>query len=323
MREHVQAALNQDQQQQGESTQKKIEVSGEAFLPGDDQFLRIAYYLSQATEIKGYKVLYDQVYKLSFAKLNVDYTQIYPLDRYANGALALEGYVKQWRADQLENGGYPLSPYGSGWGATHRVYLNPDPEHAIAVYKHFLEQAKVAQWGKAVNWSKLGDYQTVTTCRDVIVIYMSGQNMLDEFGAALQRYQQDNAGHFLDEIPVMTAPLSGLQGVGYAEDLPPMRDGGPVLAYWEQKNEIWRDTHPWIGENDGLFGLSHSEWRSLFILAALRMPGQSGMDSLRANLREIAMAAGLTPTTMYKKPVISEGLLSKIADVLFPESSQI
>jgi hypothetical protein len=320
MREHIQAALIQDQKQQGESAQKKVEVSGEAFLPGDDQFLRVAYYLSQVTEIKDYQALYDQAYKLSFAKINVDYTQTYSLDQYANDAQALNGYVIPWQANQLGNSksGYPLSPGGTGYGATHRIYLNPDPRYAIAVYKYFLEQAKNAAWGKAVLSSKLGDYQVVTTCRDVTVIYMSGQDMLGIFSATLRQYQQDHANHFLDEIPVMTAPLPGLQGVGYAEDLAPLLDGGQVLTYWQQQDETWRDTHPWIGAQDGLFGLSHSQWRSVFILAALRMPGQSGMDGLRANLTKIAAVAGLTPATMYKKPAISKELVAMIADVLFP-----
>jgi len=323
MREHIQAALTQDQEQQGEPTQKKVEVSGEAFPPGDDKFLRVTYYLSQVAEIKDYEALYDQVYKLSFAKINVDYTQTYSLDQYVSDVQALNGYVDPWQNNQLGNSrsGYPLSPGGTGYGATHRIYLNPGPGHAIAVYKYVLEQAKNAKWGKAINSSKMGDYQVVTTCRDVIVIYMSGQDMLDIFSAALIQYQQDHANHFLDEIPVMTAaPLPGLQGIGYAEDLAPLSDGGQVYAYWERQGQTWRDTHPWIGvDNTLLFGLSHSQWRSVFILAALRMPSQNGMDGLRANLTKIAAAAGLTPATMYKKPVISKELVAMIADVLFPE----
>ena len=49
------------------------------------------------------------------------------------------------------------------------------------------------------------------------------------------------------------------------------------------------------------------------------MPGQSGMDGLRANLTKIAAVAGLTPATMYKKPTISRELVAMIADVLFPK----
>jgi hypothetical protein len=48
------------------------------------------------------------------------------------------------------------------------------------------------------------------------------------------------------------------------------------------------------------------------------MPGQSGLDGLRANLTKIAAVAGLTPATMYKKPAISKELVAMIADVLFP-----
>ena len=312
MREYIQAALIQDQQHQGEQG---------TFLPGDDQFLRVTHYLSNVTQIKDYEALYDQVYKLSFAKLSIDYTQTYSLDQYAIDALTLKDYVIPWSANKLGNGGYPLSTGGTGLGASHRIYLNPDPRRAIAVYKYFLEQAKNAEWGKAVATSKLGDYQVVTTCRDVIVIYISGQDMLDKFGATMQEYQQNNADYFLNEIPVMTAPLAGLRGVGYAEDLAPMRDGGQVAAYWQEQGKDWRDTHPWIGAQDGLFGLSHSQWRSVFIMAALRMPGQSGIDNLRANLTKIATAAGLTPATMYKKPTISLVLVAMIADVLFPEVS--
>lgn len=321
VREHIQAALIQDQDQQGTSAQKKLDVSGEAFPAGDDKFLRVAHYLSQVVEIKGYEALYDQVYKLSFGKINVDYTQTYPLGRYASDVQALNGYVNQWQANQLGNSqnGYPLSQGDTGFGATHRIYLNPDPTHAVAVYKYVLEQAKNAQWGKAVYSSKMGDYQVVTTCRDVIVIYMSEQGMGD-FSVAMRQYKQDHADHFLDEIPVMTAALlADLQGVGYAEDLAPWHDGGPVYAYWARQDETWREAHPWIGLHDGLFGLSHSQWRSVFILAALRMPGQSGMDGLRSNLTKIAAAAGLTPATMYKKPTISEELVAMIANVLFPE----
>jgi len=307
-REQIQAALIQGQQHQGEPG---------AFPAGDDQFLRVAYYLSNVTQIKDYDALYNQVYKLSFAKLSVDYAQTYPLDQYAIDAQALKDYVVPWSNDKLANGGYPLSTGGTGLGATHRIYLSPDPRRAIAVYKHFLEQAKNAEWGKAVLTSKLGDYQIVTTCRDVIVIYISGQDMLDKLTATLREYQQNNAGYLLNEIPVMTAPLAGLQGVGYAEDLAPTQ-AGPVAAYWTEQDETWRDLHPWTGTQDWWFGLSHSQWRSVFILAALRMSGQSDLDHLRANLTKVAAVAGLTPATMHKKPTVSIELVAMIADVLFP-----
>lgn len=310
IREYVREALAQDREQES------------AFPPGDDKFLRVAHYVANSTQIGSYDILYNEIYRISFSKLGANYAQTYPLGQFSGNLNALKGLVSQWQASEVENSrsGYPFAPAGSGSGCSHRLYLNPDPSHAIAVYSYFLGSAKTARWGAAINWSKMGDYGIVTTYRDVIVIYLLGRDVLDELAAALLEYQQNNDGHFLDEIPVMTASLPGLRGVGYAEDLTFMRDGGPPLAYWRNQDEDWQNTHNWPGENDGLFFLSHSQWRSLFVMAALRMTGGGDMDSLRANLAKIAAAAGLTSATMHQKPDISENLVGLLADVLFQKT---
>jgi hypothetical protein len=317
VRDYIRQALKEDEQQQKQATQegKGGASGGTVFPPQDDKFLRVAYRLCQHIKFSNHNDFYDQVYKLSFAKLDADYTQTYPAETYVSDVGILKNSVLPWQPGKVvrSGSGYPFFPSGNGDGATHRIYLNPVPGHATTVYKHVLGL-------KEILWSKLGDYQVVTTCRDLIVIYVSGTDALGKIKAALQEYQKNNTGHFLDEIPVMTTPLQGLSGVGYAEDLGYLPKDNEVVRYWLEKGEDWRATHPWISEPDttGIVNLSHSSWRAVFILAALRMSGQGGMDELRKKLTTIAAAAGLAPDTMHTRPKITSTLVSLIADELFP-----
>jgi len=293
--------------------------SGEVvFREHDDKFLRVALFVCQQIPFNSYQRFCDEVYRISFVKLKIDYTKTYLPESFTSDAKKLS--VAPWNPDQAVHSadGYPFHPYGSGSGATHRIYVSPVPQHATAVYGHILELSGA---DKRIKWSKLADYEIVTRCRDLLVVYVSGDDALADMATALQLYQQDNAAHFLNEIPVMTAPLRDLRGVGYAEDLGYLLPGNEVAKYFTAQDEDWQKKHDWIHSDDqtGIVNLSHSQWRAVFILAALRKSGNGGLDALRGNLVTIAIAAGLTPDTMHKRGQITAELVGLIAGVLFPE----
>jgi hypothetical protein len=313
----IRRALTEDESYILPQTKEGGASGDTGFSENDDKFLRVARYVFQQTIFGNYGSFCEQVYRISFVKLKMDCTQTYPPDAYIGDTDKSLADCKRGHAIRSGDG-YPFHPFGSGSGATHRIYLSPAPEYATAVYRYVLELSKADD---QIKWSKLSDYEILTKCRDPLVIYVSGDDTLEKMRAALQEYQQGNAHHFLKEIPVMTAPLTNLLGVGYAEDLGYLRAGNEVLKYFTDQTDDWQANHDWVHPDDrtGIVNLSHSQWRGVFIFTALRKSGHGGMDDLRKSLATIAGAAGLTPATMHKRPQITSELVGLIAEVLFPE----
>src|SRR5262249_48604205 len=154
---------------------------------------------------------------------------------------------------------------------------------------------------EGISWTKLGSYEVARTCRDVILVYTSDRKTVDIVRDSLLEYQQSgNTQHFADEVPIMTEPLEKLRGVGYAEDLGPLVEPhNPVFTVFTSYDAAWQQEHEYPTKDSSIINFSHSQWRAVFIVAALRIARQkaqgheAGLEDFRAALREVAAAAKL------------------------------
>jgi hypothetical protein len=307
IRHHVVEAFRKDPDPQNDQ-------SG-GFPPADNWFLRIAHTVSQAIDFKDREEFCNSCYRVSPKKIGFDLTT-YPVNDYLDDVQrSLSGKIEKIPSlKAIESSGYPMKTPQDRGTVTHRVYVNPLPRHAAAVYGHLLDQRP------SMFLSKLSDHEILTTCRDSFVVYVTSDAAFTRILEILDAYQQGHRDHFFDEIPVMTQPVNGLTGVGWAQDAPLYPNGGPLLDYHSKRAEsdhAWAELHPWPMESAAI-GLSHSEWRSVFVLAALRKSAGRDISALRTELSTIAAVAGLSPQTMFKTAVISAKLLELVENEVFP-----
>lgn len=288
------------------------------FTPNDNWYLRIAHAVSRKVEFKDREEFCNTCHRVSLKKMDLD-VHAYPAEKYIQDVKqSLSGKIPI-PADKYIRGhpnGYPLKTPQRGGSVTHRIYINPHPRFAAAVYGHLLGKEP------PMFLSKLSDYEILTTCRDTFVVYVSSDAAFQRIIEILGTYQQEHREHFIDEIPVMTQPVGGLAGVGWAQDAPLYRDGGPILQYYLEKaksDQLWAQSHPWPAETETI-GLSHSEWRSVFVLSALRKSAGKDISELRKELGQIVTVAKLTPQTMFMTAEISSELLRLVEDELFPKA---
>jgi hypothetical protein len=62
--------------------------------------------------------------------------------------------------------GYRMETRDTHADKTHRIYIGPKPQHAVAVYKSLLDSEP------PIVWSKLADHEILTTCRDALIVYV-------------------------------------------------------------------------------------------------------------------------------------------------------
>ncbi|TQL97987.1 hypothetical protein FB559_3599 [Actinoallomurus bryophytorum] len=285
------------------------------FPPDVDRFLRIVHTVSRAITFKDHEDFCNSCYRMSFEKI-ITNASTYTADAYVRDVLLLEGKVAIPPAKNIKSYvfGYPLQTQRNEGDIRYRVYLNPRPQHAVAVYRGLLDG------NPPIVWSKLADHELLITCRDALVVYVASGSALAEILARLRSYQWDNSDHFFDEVPVMTKPADDLAGVGWAVDLPMTKGGGHVYAHWEAKGEEWQRGRRWIMDGTSAdVNLSHSQWRSIFVLSALRKSAKGDISALRTELARIGDAAGLAPQAMFARPTIGPELVTLLENELFPE----
>jgi hypothetical protein len=288
------------------------------FTPNDNWFLRIAHTVFQTIAFRDREEFCNTCHRVSLKKIDFDVLTYSAEEYLLDVQKSLKGKIERipsGTAIRSHFSGYPMKTSQQSGSVTHRIYINPQPRHAAAVYGHLLDMKP------PMFLSKLSDHEILTTCRDTFVVYVSSLAAFTQILDILGSYQREHLDHFIDEIPVMTRPVDGLAGVGWAEDAPLYRDGGPILDYYSKRRESdqsWAQSHPWPMETPTI-GLSHSEWRSVFVLSALRRSAGGDISALRTELRDIAAAAKLTPQTMFMTATIGTELLGLVEDELFPQ----